>query len=460
MFALPSILLTICAIYIRPQELSKTLAAFPLLHVLLALTIFGVFLDFKLRLSRPQSTPLLPWSLAFMLWGIMTIVVKVPSASALTVIVGFLIPWVLFATIAHGVQTFRALATVGVVVLGLSLFVAFVGIDQQHAPTGCYQITAANTLIYDGRPCVTAGDCRIDSPEPGAEYACEHVGMLGTQSQKGRVRYKGILEDPNYLALVIAVGLPFAFALLERKKSTARLGLLVVSGVMIGLCTIYTQSRGGQLVFLSVLGTYFVQRMGWKGVLLGVVAAVPVLAMGGRSGDEAEGSSAERLECWLVATELFRESPLIGVGIDMFVEYHFLTAHNSYLLAAAETGIVGFFLWSIMLLLSVKIPIMVLLRARLGTVPRPGGAVAPVAKTYALAMLAAMIGMTVGIFFLSFTYHATLWIFFGLSGALYSCVKTHDPTFTVRVRVVEMLAVLIVDVMLIGLVYFYAVNKV
>jgi hypothetical protein len=456
MFALPSIVLTICAIYVRPQELSKTLAAFPLLHVLLALTVFGVLLDFKLRLSRPQATPLLGWSIAYLVWGMICVVAKAPPSAAILVITQFIIPWTMFASIAHGVQTFRGMAVLGVVILSLSLFVAFIGIDQKFTPTGCYLITNQNTLVYDGRPCTFSIDCRIDSPEPGAEYACEHVGLLDTQSQRRRVRYRGILEDPNYLALIISVGLPFAFALLERRRSTLRAALLVVSAVMIGLCTIYTQSRGGQLVFLSVLGTYFVQRMGPKGLLLGVVAAVPVLLMGGRSGEEAEGSAQERLECWFVAVELFRDNPIMGVGIDMFIDYHWLTAHNSYLLAAAETGLPGFFLWSVLLYLSIKIPVAVLLRGKAGAVPRLGGAVAPVARTYALALLAAMIGMSVGIFFLSFTYHATLWIFFGLAGALYSCVKTHDPSFEVSVRPIEMVAIVVADVMIAVAVFFYA----
>jgi hypothetical protein len=38
----------------------------------------------------------------------------------------------------------------------------------------------------------------------------------------------------------------------------------------------------------------------------------------------------------------------------------------------------------------------------------------------------------VGIFFLSFAYHYVLWIYLGLSGALYSAVRSHDPTFRVR----------------------------
>jgi hypothetical protein len=37
----------------------------------------------------------------------------------------------------------------------------------------------------------------------------------------------------------------------------------------------------------------------------------------------------------------------------------------------------------------------------------------------------------VGIFFLTFTYHYVLWIYFGLSAAFYCAVRGTDPTFQV-----------------------------
>jgi O-antigen ligase len=42
---------------------------------------------------------------------------------------------------------------------------------------------------------------------------------------------------------------------------------------------------------------------------------------------------------------MFQSHPLFGVGPDMYSDYHHLTAHNSFVLILAETGIVGFTLW-------------------------------------------------------------------------------------------------------------------
>ena len=43
-------------------------------------------------------------------------------------------------------------------------------------------------------------DCH-EGGEPGAIYRCERVGLFGTVSVgEGRVRYRGVLKDPNELA--------------------------------------------------------------------------------------------------------------------------------------------------------------------------------------------------------------------------------------------------------------------
>ena len=76
-------------------------------------------------------------------------------------------------------------------------------------------------------------------------------------------------------------------------------------------------------------------------------------------------------------------------------------------------------------------------------------------RPWATALLAAFAGLGVGMFFLSFAYHYVLWIYLGLSGALYSAIRTHDPGFRVRFHWTELAVVAIADCGVIGLVYFY-----
>ena len=60
-----------------------------------------------------------------------------------------------------------------------------------------------------------------------------------------------------------------------------------------------------------------------------------------------------------------------------------------------------------------------------------------------------MIGMCVGVFFLSYCYKEFLWIYIGFSAALYQSVRRHAPDFTVKLTARDAVLILAVDVMLI-----------
>src|SRR5262249_8548888 len=148
------------------------------------------------------------------------------------------------------------------------------------------------------------------------------------------------------------------------------------------------------------------KRYGWRGLALGAVLAVPMLLLGGRSGAEAESSSIERLECWYEGMSMWLGNPLLGVGVGPVTADPFLTAHNSLVLAPAELGLPGMILWSSVLWVSVKIPVTAL--RRYAQVPE-----ATALRAWAMALVASMAGLVVGIFFLSFCYHYVLWIYVG-----------------------------------------------
>jgi hypothetical protein len=355
------------------------------------------------------------------------------------------------------VQTFRAFQTIAVTLLILILYLAAVGVHQGLAPFGCHRIDPTSTDqagIYDGRSCINDRECEEGDVEPGADYNCEKIGLFGTSSiAGGRVRYRGALNDPNELALVCSAGLPFAFALLERRRSFGRLLLVALSVSLVATCVVYTQSRGGQLVLLSVLGAYFVKRAGWKGLIYGAILGAPVLLLGGREGESADSSSQERIECMYAAIQMFKQYPLRGVGLGQILDYHTQTAHNSYALAAAEMGFPGLVLWTGVLYTSIKIP----LRALRDFADKPETAVA---RAWAMALVASTAGMAIGIFFLSFCYHQTFWIQVGLCGAFYAACKTHDPEWEVEFGPRDWLLLLSIDVALVMAIFLYTRAKV
>ncbi len=440
MFAVPGLLALILVEYLRPQEYLPFLYSSPLLHVATGLALLGFILDLRLGLSRPQPAPHLFLTLLFFVWCMVTLVVRSPEQLASRA-VALVTPIAMYVVVAQGIQSFRMLQAVCGLLLAIAVGLAALGVEQGLAPYGCHRMAVSRgqlVYVYDGRPCsLEARDvCEDEGGEPGAEYVCERVGLLGTHTDHGRVRYRGTLGDPNELSLAIGIALPFAFAFYDRRRSPMRLLAVAAIGALIGLCTFFTQSRGGKMVFFTVLAVYFVRRVGAKhGLLIGVLLALPILVFGGRGGGEA--STMERTECWWVGLHLLLSSPGFGVGFGQFTEHHYLTAHNSFILASAELGIPGMLLWSSIVYVAMKIPVQAM-RAGLP----------PVARSWAVALLASMAGLVVGSMFLSFTYKDVFWIYVGLTGVLYQAIRRHDPSFQVTFGVRDLGLVALIDVAL------------
>jgi hypothetical protein len=451
MFALPGLLALIFVDYVRPQEYLPFLHAVPLLHIATGLAVLGFVLDLRLGLSRKDPAPHLVLTVLLLAWCLVTVMVRAPDQLRMRA-QSLLVPIAIYAAVAHGVQSFRMLQVLCGFLLVICLGLAAIGVEQGLAPYGCHRIAArAGQLVYlyDGRPCEEGnrGVCEDEAAEPGADYVCEKVGLLGTQSDHGRVRYRGTLQDPNELSLALGIAVPFAFAFLDRRRTLPRLLLVAATVTGVGLCAYFTQSRGGQLVFLTVLAIYFVRRLGVKrGLAIGVLLALPLLLFGGREGGEV--STLERLECWWVGLHLILASPGFGVGFAQFNEHHYLTAHNSFILSAAELGLPGMLLWTSIVYVAMKIPIQAL-RAHLP----------PVSRSWAIALLASTVGLAVGSFFLSYSYKDVLWIYVGLTGVLYHAIRRHEPGFKVGFGVRDLGVVAAVDVALLFALVGYTGSK-
>ncbi len=444
MLALPGILALITFVYLRPQEVSASLRTLPFLHLFLLVALVGFAADVGMKKLRPRATPQLRWAVLFFLWTLGTIALRVPSAAMTSQIALIAIPLILFAVIGHSIQTFRAFAMVCGVVVVIVLTLAAIGVHQGYAPRGCVELApgASEHLgegRFNGRSCETMEECYGEDAPPENRYICERIGVLGTTTIMGRVRYRGVLQDPNELALAVSIGLPFLFAFASRRRKYLWKLLMVGGTAVVLVCVIKTSSRSGQLAFLGVLAVYMIKRYGVKGIAAGLVLAMPLLLLGGRSGGTTGQSTIDRYEAWRASLQMIRSHPLGGVGEGMFTEYHHLTAHNSYLLAAAELGIVGFLLWSVLLLASVKI-------ALAGVGMRGDDAVAQDARRWGTALLASLVGLLISMMFLSLTYHLVLWIYLGIAGAFYSALKQARPDWTVRVTAGDVARVLAADV--------------
>lgn len=446
MFAIPGILGILFFIYLRPQEAYAPLQGIPFLYLFFALILFGAAVDLRLRVTKAIAIPALPWAAGFLIWCLITVAVKKPDALMDSAIQLF-ITIAIFVLVAQSIQSFRIFEKVGLMLIALGLTLTTFAVHQSLAPTECVVAPKGEgnhneTGTPTGRLCDVPRSCFAEAEDPTADFMCERVGVLGTHSISNRVRYRGVLQDPNELAVALSTGLALLLALWARTRERKWAVLAFVGIVLTAWAIKATGSRSGQLGFLGVLVAFLFWRYRWKIAIVLVPLAIPVLvlvASGGGERADADASSMERYEAWLAGIEMFRASPLFGVGFGQFTEYHFLTAHNTVILVLAELGIVGTFIFSMLVWISIKTPLTAVRRYR-------GHPEARVAEVWGIALLASTIAILSGSLFLSFAYHYILWIFMGLAGGYYICIKNHDPEFTVRISLIDAAVVLALDI--------------
>ena len=444
---------------IRPQEFIPQLQAVSLPNLATAVAVLGIGFEIATGKQKLESTPQVPFVLAFFAWSAVATSLKLGVRGGVEgtwVTVG--ISGILMVVVALATRSYARYRALAVLVVLLAVMVSVVGAHQAAQTAQCIGRDRATTTDQsegepDGRACESSYLCEKEGAKAGLDYDCEKVGLFGTTTQGRRSRWRGTLGDPNEFALFIGTALPFLFALgaIANKKIL----FPIIVGVL-GIClyaVVVSGSRGGQLVVLTVFGVYFVRRYGLKGLVVAAVMALPIFMFGGREGEEADSSSLERTELLYEGIDMLKAYPIVGVGIGQFVENtpNHLTAHNSYLLAASELGVVGSLIWSMLFYVSVKIPFVIATRLPAGVDPR-------LAK-FATALCVSYAGMLVGVFFLSFCYKQLLFMFFGLSGSLYGTVRRANPTFNVGLGKKELVYVALVDLVLIVFIFGYSRYK-
>jgi hypothetical protein len=278
------------------------------------------------------------------------------------------------------------------------------------------------------------GDIALPPPPPKANpgnkpliHGSNVVDYVQDQESGEKVAVRrmcgtGIFNDPNDFALVLIVAIPLCLFWLTDPAGKALRPLWLGLLLLFGYALMLTHSRGGFLALVAGLATLGYLRLGSKKSLLIGLLLLPLLfvAFAGRmttiSTDEGTGQT--RIQLWSDALYLFRQSPLIGIGMENYRQFSSHVAHNSFLHCFAELGIIGGTLFLGAFYFALKG--MLDLRGPNQSSPRPAGggevdAGDPELRRlypYLMAMLAAY---TVGICFLSRSYIVPTFMILGLA---------------------------------------------
>lgn len=189
-------------------------------------------------------------------------------------------------------------------------------------------------------------------------------------------RYTGLGFNANDLALILVLGLPIAWQLavtasVDGSRKGQILKFINYAYVPLALFAILlTASRTAVLsmlpAFWFILGSMVRLKPGPRiliavtlvGALIILQPYVPQTSidrLSTTSSELTEGDLNGRRQIWEHGMNFFKEHPLLGAGSGAFksINPDRRAAHNTYLSLLVETGTVGFFLFSTMILLAI-----------------------------------------------------------------------------------------------------------
>lgn len=396
-----SLLLYVACIYVRPQEWVPLLYGAPLINITAIMTVvFFLFSRDRKYVHAPQNYLMLSFLAALTISHL----VHAYFGGALNAFNDFSKTLILYFLIIHIVSTSKRFAIFIDVLMMLTLFLGIQGIIQYSTGIGM----AGQPILLDGA--------------------------------ERRITWIGIFSDPNDLALSFVIMIPFLInAILTRGGVFRKTYSLLASGILVYALWL-TNSRGGILALSAVLCTYFYLYMKRNGrAMVGIVislimiAGVIMIAPSRMSDISASGDSAYgRIDAWYDGIQMFKSSPLFGVGYQMFTDYHFRTAHNSFILALAEIGLFGYLLWIALFYFSMKSPVMV--------AGSPAGQ--NTLSSHVVSLKVALVGFLAAAFFLSRTYNPLPYMLIALSAAQVNIGIKQGIFKTSKINTVDMRNVL------------------
>jgi len=199
-------------------------------------------------------------------------------------------------------------------------------------------------------------------------------------------RLSGPIGDPNFFAQIMVVLVPIAIDRIWNEKNGVLKGLAAWILIATLLTVVYTYSRGG---FLALVAAFIIMALlrphRLSFVLLGLavltitfqfipsnykdrISSIFNISPNSRTGGYVDASVQGRTSENLVAWNMFRNNPIVGVGVGNYNIYYQQysrqlgldsrlsdrSAHNLYLEVAAERGVLGLIVFGCIIILTLR----------------------------------------------------------------------------------------------------------
>ena len=212
------------------------------------------------------------------------------------------------------------------------------------------------TLMLVAMFIIVQGFFGINAKDPNNAYVMfMRVGEDGADTIM-RLRGLGFLNDPNDLTQVLVGLIPLSF-IFWRKDNYLTNTAFVLFPVCVFLYGMFlTHSRGGMVALLAMTIFMGRRKLGILPSVIGGGLLFLALSAAGWSGgrDVSASSGTDRMDAWGEGIGFLRAHPFFGIGFNRFAENYLITAHNTVVVCFAEVGLIGFFLWMMLIVCTMR----------------------------------------------------------------------------------------------------------
>lgn len=183
------------------------------------------------------------------------------------------------------------------------------------------------------------------------EKRVEYDAATGELMEFDQLRANGTFNDPNDLCLILAVGVVAALYMAASGGGPVAWAVWLPPAGVFVFAEVLTKSRGGVLGLAVAVVGFLAARYGWRRAIPLAVPVLPVAALvfagRGTTGEGGADTANQRMQFWsegftlLFGSAAGPQTLLVGIGVDEFQENVRHVAHNSYVHAFVETGVLG-----------------------------------------------------------------------------------------------------------------------
>ena len=169
-----------------------------------------------------------------------------------------------------------------------------------------------------------------------------------------RIRGLSFLGDPNDFAQFLVSLIPIMFLFWKKGSTATNVLFTYIPAAVLFYGMFLTHSRGSMVALMVLCMVAGRRKIGIVSSAIIGVGFFVALNLAGFSGGRDVSAGEDRVSAWASGLLLVRSHPIFGVGFNQFADFNEITAHNTFVVCAAELGLFGVLCWVLVMFVTVR----------------------------------------------------------------------------------------------------------